>query len=916
MSLTSFHAGHESHSLVKAFLQLRCPARRRFVEMTRAAIKREAPEDPQPVQRTSSRSTRQPTAELPERGSSQRAISIISLGSPAPGQPQNSTGMVPNGDVGDDVEMADLNGAGRANGHTNGFCDGPNGTDGARSSPAATLIGDDNIDFDQLGEDSLPLFELSQHLESLGIANTLPSLPKATLVGDQNHGKSSVGEAISGISFPREEGTCTRAPFEVTVSPAETGVEWEATIKLFIKYEYTPKAKAQDRHSYAGWVECYPATIFFRKTENKEEAARILQEAQLAILNPPYQGLLSGNHPRPTSNRVSFTPNVIQVHVKRKAKLSLSFIDLPGLVTRLGPDEQHLVDLVRKLVRNYVQEPNSLILLTHSSDVDIETTQAYNLVVEAKAQNRTIGILTKPDNAKNNGRARMAILHRFLKGEFPLGAKDGWFITKQLSSDDLEAGVTHAQARDMEQKFFSTPPWTTDLAEFSQRFGTANLSRAISVRLRDHILLQLPEMMAKAQARLEEVDAKLQTFPKPSQSPTNTVWDAIQEVAVTISTNIRGIGPDKSFSRRIKQTMVKLRTDLELARPQPILRTPGYEPPSISVDSDESEEEQPTPSKKVKSNAGTPFSTPSSKSKKAAAPFSQTPRRSAKPEEQRGETPAGPERAKFRLDEVRELIDSDGSRSLAVTVDPKVLDQLITFAQQPWSGIVEAIIHTITEILASTLGDSVQATLADRLKSKLYERTLGIVKAFVDSLLAEQNAAIMHILEKELHAHVTHNPFLQTETSRLEAKLEEKRLDERLNEYFDPLAAKGSNKVPSSLEARRKHKDELNLKSPDEYSREVKSMAYPMAYYTLAARRMVDNVAMQLECELIHPIERGILGQLREGLDARDEAKCVELLAEDPVRERERLGLLEERGHLLEAVESLRGLPRVGGMEF
>ncbi|KAH9836444.1 interferon-induced GTP-binding protein Mx3-like [Teratosphaeria destructans] len=839
--------------------------------MTRAAIKREALGDPQPEQPTSSRSTRQPTVELPERGSSQRAISIVSLGSPAPEQPQSSNGTVLN----DDIEMADVTGG--ASAHTNGLCDGPSGTNdvetanGTRSSPTVTLNGDDDdSDFDQLGQDALPLFELSQHLESLGITNTLPSLPKATLVGDQNHGKSSVGEALSGISFPREEGTCTRAPFEVTVSPAEPGVDWEATIRLFIKYEYDPKAKAQGRHSYAGWVECHPGTVFFKETRNKEEAARYLQEAQLAILNPPYERLLSGKAPRPTSNRVAFTPNVIQVHVRRKTKLSLSFIDLPGLVHRLPDHEQHLVPLVRKLVENYVQEPNSLILLTHSSDADIETTQAYNLVVSAKAQNRTIGILTKPDNAKNNGRARMAIVHRFLKGEFPLGAKDGWFVTKQLSSDDLEAGVTHAQAREMEQKFFSTPPWTTDLAEFSRRFGTANLSRAISVRLRDHILLQLPEMMAKVQARLEEVEARLQTFPKPSESPTNTVWDAIQEVATTISANIRGIGPDKSFSRRIKQTMVKLRTDLELARPFPILRTPGYEPPSISVDSEESEEEQPTPSKKGKSNAGTPFSTPSS-CKRTAAAFSQTPRRSVKSEEQRGETPAGAggERAKFRLDEVRELIESDGSRSLAVTVDPKVLDQLITFAQQPWSGIVEATINTITEILATTLGDSVQTALADRLQSKLYERALHIVSAFVDSLLAEQRAAVLQILERELHAHVTHNPFLQTETSRLEAKLEERRLDERLAEHLDPLAARGtkesSTKVPASLDGRRKHKDELNAKHPDDYAREVKSMAYPMAYYTLAARRMVDNIAIQLECALIHPIERGGAGPVARG---------------------------------------------------
>ena len=43
---------------------------------------------------------------------------------------------------------------------------------------------------------------------------------KLIVIGDQNTGKSSVLQAITGLSFPVEDGTCTRFPIQISFRQA------------------------------------------------------------------------------------------------------------------------------------------------------------------------------------------------------------------------------------------------------------------------------------------------------------------------------------------------------------------------------------------------------------------------------------------------------------------------------------------------------------------------------------------------------------------------------------------------------------------------------------------------------------------------------------------------------------------------
>jgi hypothetical protein len=63
--------------------------------------------------------------------------------------------------------------------------------------------------------------------------------------------------------------------------------------------------------------------------------------------------------------------------------------------------------------------------------------------------------------------------------KFTLGKR--WFITKQLSQEQIDQGITHAAARDLEAEFFSTQSWAQD------QCGIPQLQESISRFLTQHI---------------------------------------------------------------------------------------------------------------------------------------------------------------------------------------------------------------------------------------------------------------------------------------------------------------------------------------------------------------------------------------------------------------------------------------------
>nr|XP_023694470.1 interferon-induced GTP-binding protein Mx2-like [Paramormyrops kingsleyae] len=97
----------------------------------------------------------------------------------------------------------------------------------------------------QLEERVRPYIDLVDSLRMTGIERDL-SLPAIAVIGDQSSGKSSVLEALSGVSLPRGSGIVTRCPLELKLRKLKGGVQWHAVISYKNEYiEFNDPSKVE-----------------------------------------------------------------------------------------------------------------------------------------------------------------------------------------------------------------------------------------------------------------------------------------------------------------------------------------------------------------------------------------------------------------------------------------------------------------------------------------------------------------------------------------------------------------------------------------------------------------------------------------------------------------------------------------------
>lgn len=345
-----------------------------------------------------------------------------------------------------------------------------------------------------LGRGVKELVQAVQALRQLGVEDLNLPLPKIVVVGDQSTGKSSLIEGISEIKVPRSAGTCTRCPLEINLTESTNpDASWDCHIVLHRKYVYegnsgigrgknNSKTEGATRVRPLGpWTEQQPADDqSFAYVTSKDEIVDALERAQLAILNPgtSFERYKPGVSISKRDHQVKFSPNVIRLDISGPGLPNLSFFDLPGVINVSEvPEEAYLVDLVRNLVREYTKTDNCVNLLALTMTHDVANSSAFGLIKEMKAEGRTVGCLTKPDNMGRGESLDQWV--QILGGQlFRLGY--GYHVIK----NNPDHRVNHATARVEEAAFFDgCEPWTTELSCYHDRFGTLQLQAALSQRL-------------------------------------------------------------------------------------------------------------------------------------------------------------------------------------------------------------------------------------------------------------------------------------------------------------------------------------------------------------------------------------------------------------------------------------------------
>ncbi|KAF8519778.1 P-loop containing nucleoside triphosphate hydrolase protein [Hysterangium stoloniferum] len=383
------------------------------------------------------------------------------------------------------------------------------------------------------------LNDLITNLQSLGLSSLGIEVPRIVVIGNQSAGKSSLVEAITKITVPRSKGTCTRCPMECRLK--NTSKPWQCHISL-------RRGKNQGEVKFGPLI-----------TE-KSTVEVMIKRAQLALLNPDVaysdfvdlniHTLVNGQPTFAQPKPLQFSSEVVVLDISGPDLVDLSFIDLPGIISHVAADEDpNNITLITNLAEEYISG-DSLILLTLSMRDDLQNQRAATLARTADPQGeRTIGVLTKPDAI--SALETQDWLEIIEGKKHPL--KNGYYVTKQPSPEQLALNPSFKEARTQEEVYFATEePWVSSSSHIKERIGIRKLTNALSLLLSKLIYRKLPKLREDAQAVREAALKELSALPTPlEKNPVLELMNILSSFSEKIRKYIEAADDDIEFKELI-----------------------------------------------------------------------------------------------------------------------------------------------------------------------------------------------------------------------------------------------------------------------------------------------------------------------------------------------------------------------------
>ncbi|KAE8621395.1 hypothetical protein XENTR_v10004813 [Xenopus tropicalis] len=323
----------------------------------------------------------------------------------------------------------------------------------------------ENVLSSQYEEKIRPCIDLIDSLRALGVEKDL-ALPAIAVIGDQSSGKSSVLEALSGVTLPRGSGIVTRCPLELKLKKAMKKTTWSGKIS-------------------------------YRDHEIKiASAADVEEEVKRA------QNLMAGSGK-------GISDELISLEVISPDVPDLTLIDLPGITRVALPDQpKDIEQQIKKMIRKYIQKQETINLVVVPSNVDIATTEALEMAREVDPNGeRTLGILTKPDLVDRGAETDVISVVRNLV----YSLNKGYMIVKCRGQQEIQENLSLKDALVNEQNFFKEHEHFSVLLE--EGYATiACLAGKLTNELVAHIVRNLPTLKTQIRKKLDEAEEKLRNI--------------------------------------------------------------------------------------------------------------------------------------------------------------------------------------------------------------------------------------------------------------------------------------------------------------------------------------------------------------------------------------------------------------------
>lgn len=316
-------------------------------------------------------------------------------------------------------------------------------------------------------------------------------LPQIIVCGDQSSGKSSLLEAISGQSFPKDENLCTTFPTELAIRRSKYP-------NVSVSIKPGPSRKEQEKTMLSK---------FSTRTESPHafEARTAIKDAK-AFLRENLKSSNAGDD--------SYYHDILHIGINDPKLPPLTLVDLPGIIHAPGANQvAEDISVVNDITEKYMRDPNSIILLVITAKNELEgqaiRTMAKNIDPEGE---RTMGIITKPDSLVPGSNRELKFVRCAQNEEHKLALK--WHVVK---NQDSEKKITTLEDREKEEaQFFSTGLWS-DLDP--EQLGVTALRTRLSTLLEQKARPALPKVIKIIQASLQETKERLNKLGTPRATP-------------------------------------------------------------------------------------------------------------------------------------------------------------------------------------------------------------------------------------------------------------------------------------------------------------------------------------------------------------------------------------------------------------
>ena len=187
----------------------------------------------------------------------------------------------------------------------------------------------------------------------------------------------------------------------------------------------------------------------------------------------------------------TFSEDVLRLEISGPEQEHFSVVDVPGIFRKTTEGVMTKTDreMVKSMVRHYMENPRSVMLTVIPANVDIATQEILAMAEEVGDDgNRTLGVLTKPDLVDRGAETPVMELLEGKRHKLSLG----WCLVRNPGQQQLNDPTTDRNA--VEQEFFQTRgPWSS---LDKDRVGVGALRVRLQEILAAHIRREFPKVCA------------------------------------------------------------------------------------------------------------------------------------------------------------------------------------------------------------------------------------------------------------------------------------------------------------------------------------------------------------------------------------------------------------------------------------